>query len=98
MKKLKKSTCKREKEAKTHEGGVFHTQNGCQSNCFDECYVICFLNICEKTSPKSQKLQSKSEKNGMQGGEKQKNVKRVFFTAKMGAKKIVLTKSMIFAF
>ena len=38
------------------------------------------------------------EKNWHARGKKAKNVKRVFFTAKMGAKKIVLTKSMIFAF
>ena len=35
-------------KAKKREGGVFHRQNGYQKNCFDECYDICFLNICEK--------------------------------------------------
>ena len=31
-------------------------------------------------------------------GKKEKNVKRVFFTDKMGAKKFVLMNAMIFAF
>ena len=35
-------------KSKKREGGVFHRQNGYQKNCFDECYDICFLNICEK--------------------------------------------------
>ena len=35
---------------------------------------------------------------GMQRGEKAKNVKGVFFTDKMGTKKIVLMNAMIFAF
>ena len=34
----------------------------------------------------------------MQKGEKAKNVKGVFFTDKMGTKKIVLMNAMIFAF
>ena len=33
-----------------------------------------------------------------EGGKKEKNMKRVFFTDKMGAKKIVLVNAMIFAF
>ena len=35
-------------KSKKREGGVFHRQNGYQKICFDECYDICFLNICEK--------------------------------------------------
>ena len=35
-------------KSKKREGGVYHRQNGYQKNCFDECYDICFLNICEK--------------------------------------------------
>ena len=38
----------RGEKSKKREGGVFHRQNGYQKNCFDECYDICFLNICEK--------------------------------------------------
>ena len=38
----------RGKKSKKREGGVFHRQNGYQKICFDECYDICFLNICEK--------------------------------------------------
>ena len=38
----------RREKSKRHEGGVFHRQNGYQKICFDECYDICFLNICEK--------------------------------------------------
>ena len=34
----------------------------------------------------------------MKRGEKRKNVKRVFFTDKMGTKKIVLVNAMIFDF
>ena len=33
---------------KKREEGVFHRQNGYQKICFNECYDICFLNICEK--------------------------------------------------
>ena len=38
------------------------------------------------------------EKNGMKGGKSKKNMKGVFFTAEMGAEKIVLMESMIYAF
>ena len=37
-------------------------------------------------------------KNGIQGREKAKNVKGVFFTDKMGVKTFVLMNAMIFAF
>ena len=39
---------RRGEKRKKREEGVFHRQNGCQKICFDECYDICFLNICEK--------------------------------------------------
>ena len=38
----------RGEKSKKREGGVFHRQIGYQKICFDECYDICFLNICEK--------------------------------------------------
>ena len=38
----------RGEKRKKREGGVFHRQNGCQKISFDECFDICFLNICEK--------------------------------------------------
>ena len=45
---LKNVGMQRGEKGKKHEEGVFHRQNGYQKISFDECYDICFLNICEK--------------------------------------------------